>query len=485
MLLLSLDWCARWNTLCYNMSLSFAGFPSFSYIGTVFGQPMQIAGVRGRAVKLSFNWLAYGASSLNQNVVVNIQLSGGSPTQIAPLLDLIRSVYIDNTGSPDAVYVQFPDTGFTIVAQPNSIGWYPVFTNLFAFQVAIFGVTSSNVPSCLMYITNVKVDAFTDVAVQEVAPQNLASPSLGGGSSLSSIVPIINGSCYNNGNLAITGGGGTGATALGLLDQFGRFLSVEIENGGGGFTGLPVITPTGGQTIPAAFNPAATYTTAELFTYLGTVWGWFSTNSINVNAAAWINGPAYADGTQVSYGGSIYVRVGAPGSVTGVPSSSIYWSLIGSQTPINGNAGWVNSGTAPGVVATFQSVLSAASNPIISNGYGVPALGDNAGNYIDDITGLGVFRNNLFGTPYAIGFIYLTHLYTVIWDASAANTWTMGNSDGYIPFTFIGGAVGEVPLSLQKMNMKLDATVNWRLACTTFGGVMGISTGFAFTYSQQ
>jgi hypothetical protein len=470
------------------MSFPLAGYPTSNYIGAVYSQPMQIAGNSGRAVKLTFNWLAYGASSNNQNIVVNIQLSAGSPSQVAPMLDLIRSIYIDNTGSPDAVYVQFPDTGFTIVAQPNSIGWYPVFTNAFLFMVAVFGITNANIPQCTMYVTNVKVDAFTDVAIAEVTPQNLASPALGGGSSIFSITPVINGQDYNTGALAVTGGGGNGAAAHGILDQWGRFINVVIDDPGVGFTGIPTVTPTGGQTVPPAFTGANNLSSGQKVSYQGTEWQWLGGGglggSIQCGAAGWVS-QGYANTNQVNYSGFIFQAIqNVPNGVGAPPGAPSYWRQIGSATPAGGSGGWLNSGTAAGTLATFSTLLSASSNPIVSNGLGIPALGDQATNYIDAIAGAGVFRQNLFGTPYDSGFIYVTHIFVSVLLFGAGNTWIMEDVLGYAPFTFKPGATG-VQLELQKMNMKLDATSNWQLNCTTFAAAISVQHAFAFTYAQQ
>lgn len=473
------------------MSFSLAGFPTSAYIGAPYSQPMQIAGKAGRAVPLTFNWLAYGASSINQNVVVAVQLAAGNPNSPSPFFDLIRSVYIDNTGSPDAVYVQFPDTNFTVVAQPNSIGWYPVFTNSFNLLVAVFGITNSNIPQCTIYVTNVKVDAFTDVAIAEVTPQYLASPTLGGGSSIFSIVPVMNGQDYNNGNLNISGGGGNGGAAHGILDQWGRFIQVVIDNPGVGYTGIPTVTPTGGQTPPAAYNPVTVYNTGNRVEYAGTEWQWTGAGglggSIQVGAAQWSTTITYAINSQASSGGAtnlIYQCIQEQVGNTGVQlTNASFWRLIGSALP-NTSYGWLNSGTPGGTTATFGTLLSAAANPIVSNGLGIPALGDQALNYIDAIPNPGVFRQNLWGTPYESGFIYITHFYVNILVFTNGTDWQLVDALGYAPFTFRPGAAGEY-LSLQKMNMKLDATQNWQLNCTAFTGTTTVEHAFAFTYAQQ
>ena len=105
------------------MSINFAGIPSAQYIGTPYALAMQIAGKQGYCSPLTFNWIAYGVNSALPNLSVNVNLQGN---QVRQVLDKIRSVYIDNTGSSVPIYVQFPDTGFVVACQSYSAGWYPV-----------------------------------------------------------------------------------------------------------------------------------------------------------------------------------------------------------------------------------------------------------------------------------------------------------------------------------------------------------------------
>jgi|SRR5580700_9011456 hypothetical protein len=471
------------------MSISLAGISAQNYIGTPTPLNMQIAGVVGRAVKLSFDWRSYGAGSATQNIVAAINLGSGRGTQAAPLLDLIRSIYIDNTGSAVPIFVQFDDTLFTVEIQPYSTGWYPVFTNGFAFHVAGFGFTDTNVSQLLMYITNVRVAPYTDSSLQAVLNEGLSSPIIGGGSGVGSIAPIIPGQDYNNGNLSISGGGGSGATALGTLDQWGRFVSVAILTSGTGYLGAVTIAPTGGQTIPAAFNPAGNYNINNKVQYLGTEWQWLGGGglggSIQCGAATWNNSTQYAQNTQVNYSGFIFQALFlTPAGAGPPPGSPSQWRQIGSATPLGGAGGWLNSGTPSGTTATFASTLTANSSEIISSGFAPEALGDQALNLIDTITGTGIFENNLFGTPFATGFIYLTHLDVNVLSFGAGTIWSIQNALGYAPFEFSPGQAGP-QLSLQKMNMKIDATVDWQLKCTTHGSNVRVSHAFAWTYSQQ
>jgi hypothetical protein len=467
------------------MSISFAGIATQNYIGAPVPLAMQIAGVAARAVQLSFNWAAYGGGNADQNIVAQISLGSGRGALASPLLDLIRSIYIDNSGSAVPLFVQFDDTLFTVLCKPYTVGWYPVFTNGFSFKVAGFGFTDTNISSALIYITNVRVAPYTDSSLDAVLVEALASPVIGGGSGIGSIAPVIPGQDYNNGNLSITGGGGTGATAHGVLDQWGRFSSVVVDTPGTGYLGAVTITPTGGQTIPPNFDPVAgVYVAGARVSYNGTEWQWpVGSNTINVNPGAWNSGAFYNVNNQVSEGGFVYLCLN--NNVGRNPASNpSFWGLLGAQVPTGGIGGWLNSGTPAGTVATFASTLTANSSAIISSGFAPEALGDQATNLINTITGVGVFANNLFGTPFATGFIYLTHLDVNVLSLGAGNIWSFENAIGYAPFDFAPGQAGS-QLSLQKMNMKLDATVDWRLVCGTFGASIRVSHAFAWTYSQQ
>lgn len=159
------------------MSLSFLGYPFTQYLGTPYALPMQIKDLSGKCVPLNFNWSAYGVGPANPNLVVNVNLNANSN---APILDKIRSIYIDNLASAVPIFVQFLDTNFTVVAQPNSAGWYPVFTNNYLFTVSGLGFTTDNIPSTLIYVTNILVYAYTDNSLTSVQPQYIGTPFIQG-----------------------------------------------------------------------------------------------------------------------------------------------------------------------------------------------------------------------------------------------------------------------------------------------------------------
>jgi hypothetical protein len=483
------------------MSISFAGIAAQSYIGAPFNQPVQIAGTAGRAVKFNVTWLTYGGGSANQNIVISANCQAGAGTNQTQLLDLIRSVYIDNTGNPLPVYIQFPDTEFTVTAAPYSTGWYPVFTNLFTLNIACLGLTNANVNNngmlnaTLIYVTNIRVVAYSDTALQSVENQELASPVSGGGSSIADVLIVTAGSGLANGNLSVTGGGGENATVSARLDQFGSVIDVDLVDAGNGFITSPVIETSSGFVNYPIYAPGV-LNAGVIVDYAGFLWEFLGDTGTNTNAPVYA-GQAVNAGQYVTLNGFAYLAIAnnwvliggikiVGGGPSGAYSSNGIFKIECSVNPVNGQ-GWL-LGPAPAVAPAFNALLTAASQSIVTSGLGPPALGDQAQNFVDIITATGIIRDNLFGTPAQSGFIYLTHIDVNILDIVGAGAdWVFENQLFYAPFVFNASIntekVGRY-LSLQKMNMKLDATQTWRLLCTAFGGNVTVSTAFVWTYSQ-
>jgi hypothetical protein len=466
------------------MSILFAGITAKNYIGTPSGISMSIAGRSAYCVPLSFDWLSYGAGPNNTNIAVNINLNTGAGAAPRPPLDAIRSLYIDNTGSAVPVYVQFSDTLFVVAAQPYSAGWYPVFTNQFQFIIVAQGFTKTNIGQCRIFISNVFAPPYTDIALQSALTQELSSLVIGGGSGLLSIVAFPQGQDYNNGNLTISGGGISGATAHGVLDQWGRFVNVVIDDAGAGALGTPIVTATGGQTLPPNFS-LTTYNIGDRVNYNGIEYKWNGSLPINCGAAFY-NETEYPVGTQVNSGNNIYQCINQS-FATPPPPNPEFWELVGGAIPTGIN--WLSSGSAPGTQVEFSVLLSATQTPITTQGFALSALGDQAQSVIDSVnnTTPALFRSNLWGTPYATGFIYLTHIsveLVVSQTPGSDNTYVLTDDLGYRPFSFFAGTVGNI-LNLQKMNMKLDATRNWSLQQINFAADYTVAHAWAWTYSQN
>jgi hypothetical protein len=154
------------------MSRNFGAAVSFGYTGIPNVAPIKIKSVSGQSVPLSIVWANY--TTFFSNVAVRVDLS---PSSVSTPLGQIRSVYIDNMGSANPVYVQFPDTGYTVVAKENSAGWFPVYTNQFKFSIIALGINTSNIPIASVLVTNIAIEASIDVEIDSTVAQFLSSPS--------------------------------------------------------------------------------------------------------------------------------------------------------------------------------------------------------------------------------------------------------------------------------------------------------------------
>ena len=162
------------------MSHSFVGFGQVAYIGIPYTNAIKLAGIKGQVIPLQFNWLAYGASSLipNINVLVNMDLPQ------CRALDVLRSVYIDNLGSDNPIYVFFPDTGCTVSAKPNSEGWYPAYTNAKTVWVVGLGFVSGNIPTNTVIFSNIPLPPSVNTEVDQSIELWKASASITRGSTI-------------------------------------------------------------------------------------------------------------------------------------------------------------------------------------------------------------------------------------------------------------------------------------------------------------
>lgn len=159
---------------------SFIGFGQKPYIGTPQALAIKLGGISAQVIPLLFQWISYGAGASEANVNVLVDLR----SQPCVRLDQIRSVYIDNLGSYVPVYVYFPDTNYTIVAKPNSEGWYPAFTNSKVFWVVGEGFTGVSVPQTSVIISNIYVPPSVNVEIDSGLSLFLASASISRGQTI-------------------------------------------------------------------------------------------------------------------------------------------------------------------------------------------------------------------------------------------------------------------------------------------------------------
>lgn len=146
------------------MALNFQSFPQANFVGSPYGQPITtgtkpILPTGPQVLKIAINWTEYGASAAVQQlgVFVNLQAQGQTT---AAALDAVRSVYIDNTYVGVPVYVQFPDTLFTIVCPAYSVVMSPVFTNVQQFTIFGDGFQDGVAPLTNLFFSNVDRPGF-------------------------------------------------------------------------------------------------------------------------------------------------------------------------------------------------------------------------------------------------------------------------------------------------------------------------------------
>lgn len=159
---------------------SFLGFGQVPYIGAPTVSPVKFGSISGVTIPLQFNWIAYGVSTSVPNVNVLVEINSA----VCAKLDQIRSVYIDNLGSNQPVYVYFPDSGTTIVCQPNAEGWFPAFTNARKFWVIAEGFLTGDVGSTVVALCNVPIFPGLNVELNQSVQLQKASPSITRGTSI-------------------------------------------------------------------------------------------------------------------------------------------------------------------------------------------------------------------------------------------------------------------------------------------------------------
>lgn len=474
------------------MTVSPLGIPFAVYNRQLIATPYSRWGQQGNIVTALIDWSQYQANgatvgTLVPAFVVQVQFQG---VATVPRNFVAQSVYINNLGSILPIYIFFPDTGYEVVAPANSEGWYPIITR--APIAWVFGLSfqDGRLPLTTIFFTDLLIPPYVNVAIPQNIINELASPIIGGSSNtfLASITVQTQGQSYTAGTLTVTGGNGA-ATAVGSLDIWGRFTSVQITNAGADFTGLPIITATAPNPAAAAFNGAANYTVGEKTTYAGTEWMWDGAQTIQCGAVAWTSGGIFAPNAQTNYSGVIYVNIsGRNNEDAPPPAFPKLWALVGSAVPDSG-FNWLNSGTPGGTAATFNSTIGSTipSTPTQTQGYAPPALGDQGISYSGNINGAGVFQDNIFGSPFGSGFIYLTNFFSALIGGTDAkgNGWVFQTASGFVLFNInAANKPGYTLLNLQGMNLKLDATQQWQLNCTGFTVAVTVLHGLCWTYSQ-
>lgn len=147
------------------MSQNFTAFPTLPYVGAPYGQPTNLHAPtsamdkQSKTVRLDIPWTFYGASVSNENIGVSVNLQA-TQSGVTAALDAIRSVYIDNTFSPVPVFIQFPDTLFTVVCPAFAVVMSPVFTFVQQFTVYAQGFQLGQAPTTSVFCSNTLHDGF-------------------------------------------------------------------------------------------------------------------------------------------------------------------------------------------------------------------------------------------------------------------------------------------------------------------------------------
>lgn len=420
---------------------SLAGIRVVPYVGTPFAQPVQIGGIAARVAPIGINFLTYGANSANPNLGVSVSLFGGN----VKLLSSVKSVYIDNDNSNVPIYVTAMDTGFTVSAAPQTSGWYLIATNNYQFQVTGIGFSDNNQPQVAIFFCDQFIPPSVDPGLNLAIQFGLASPIVavpGSGGSAEALTIISGGNCLSSTRLTVSGGGGTGMQLqVSAYTDYQAVGAVEIINPGQGYTGQPVITATDPFSPPPVWR-VNQYNQGEYVTFDNQTWLCASNET----------SPSYNPEQMNSY---------KPGS----------WQSTGliNQEPI------------------IQVTLSTISGGIVvstQSNYAAKALGDQVSTFAKTVTGLGVFQNNLFGSPFGSGFIYLTKMQIVLLNTLASPIGIqLQDSFGDTAIQFEGITAG-ILLDLDNINYKFPATEIWQLNCTQFNANATLNFAFGWTYNN-
>lgn len=432
---------------------NFLPVPFAPYNGQVTSKPFNdLGGIKRLSVVAQVKWATYslagaslGAANPQFNVVFDLNAAASN---LVSQTWMVNSIYVDNTGVAFPVYVYFPDTDYAVTCPANTAGWFRAFTvsrRAWIVGLGIDNVSIQNGAQTNVFFTDAMSVPYVDAENATAVQMGLASPLIafgGSGGQLANVLAFNSGSNYSAGTLSINGAGGIGAAVTGGIDQFGRFTgSFAINNAGAGYTGPPNITATAAQNL----------------------------------RANWIAG-AYPVGSIVidPFDNQFYTAT----SNVAVPNTGF--------APHTAPSLWQASGIQANRTAQFTSSVTpiVGGNSIVNNSnYGARALGDQAVTLLNTISQVGVFAQNLWGTPYASGYIYITNLYVFVTNNGDA-TWQLEDNNGDFFLEFQPGNTQGTILELQGVNLKLPATSNWRLNCTRHVTNPVVLTTFAYTYSQ-
>jgi hypothetical protein len=167
------------------VSRNFLGIPSFPLQFQVVGKPLLLAKKSSyppTVVPITIDWapvFALSGNSPNVGQTFNLLTSA-----VKPQIDIIQSVYIDNTNSPIPIYVHFPSTGMTISVAPATADWFPAVTEDLQVQVFALGLVVGQIPVTQIMFTNVLINPYSDPELNFAIQQGLASAAITRGNNI-------------------------------------------------------------------------------------------------------------------------------------------------------------------------------------------------------------------------------------------------------------------------------------------------------------
>lgn len=463
------------------MSFNPLSVPSQPYIGAPFRLS---AGYKPSAddspaiVPVTIQWLDYGVSQSQPNAAVALDLSGASNR--SQQLSVIRSLYIDNTGSDGSIYVYFPDTQFTVTCAPYSTQWCPVLSNSKQFTVIGKNFTTGDLSQTRVFACNFPVSPGGEQELQITYPQVRCSPQLERGLNLygtgftspavgdqfqflKAPLNTLNGTISQNlfGTPYLAGGWITLTDIyLGIMQSSvgtaGRIWESKIASNGIGGTLLDLMQNTGSTTIPIT-EPLFSKSDLQYRLNAAETWTW-AVSSAN----------AGADGnTLYAHFGFSYQGAGIGGGITTgsfgtLGNAETGWYIIGDQflgvtfTPVNTlqitAATWIFNNSPATASGRYEIWSDNAGNPGV-------LLGTSDTYIVNYPAGVQQVRR-VFPTPVALngGTAYWVVLHS---DAGAGGAWQFcgpvaGYSAGHaatvaaLPGTGLpGGGIWQVNLEWQ------------------------------------
>ena len=192
------------------MSRNFLGIPTFPLQTQVVGQPLLLAKKSSYPptfIPVTIDWTTFfnmAGGAANVGTTFNLLTSA-----VKQQIDIIQSVFIDNTASPIPVYIHFPSSGMTISVAPATADWFPAVSQDLLVQVFAEGLVTGQIPTSTIFFTNVLVNPYSDPELNFAIQQALASPAIARGSNIFNTnygIPALGDQTINHNNGILSDG---------------------------------------------------------------------------------------------------------------------------------------------------------------------------------------------------------------------------------------------------------------------------------------